>query len=273
VTVDVPAAATGGRKVTVRLPGRVGRDQIATALRDGGWDGFEPPMPTVFAACAHAESGVVYDIGANTGLYSVIAAKVNRANRVIAFEPFPPVMHHLRSTLRVNRCTSAVAVEPVAVGSAAGTAPLYIPLQDHGLVETSSTLSADFKDEYSEVIQVPVVTIDSFDAQRHPGRATVLKIDVESLEAEVLQGAVGVMRRDRPVVFCEVLPKGDAPAIDRLRDELGYVDIQLHTTLAEVGGRVSFDNRSWNHLLAPEERLDTVTKLLEACGLQVVTAT
>jgi FkbM family methyltransferase len=269
VAVDVPSAATTGRRVTVRLLGRVGTDQIATALRDGGWDGFEPPMPTVFAACAAAFPGVIYDVGANTGLYSVIAARVNKANRIYAFEPFPPVRAHLKSTLRVNHCGRSIAVEPLAVGSANGTASLYVPLQDHGLVETSASLSSSFKDEYSDVIEVTVVSVDNFTSDRRPGHVTLMKIDVESLEAEVLKGAVTLLTTDRPLVFCEVLPKGDAPAIENLRRTHRYIDIQLHPAHAAVGGSVGFDNESWNHLLVPEEKRDRVAQLLTDCGLEV----
>lgn len=227
-------------------------------------------MPTVFAACAAAFPGIVYDVGANTGFYSAIAARANKANRVFALEPFPPVRDHLHSTLRVNRCTGSVTVEPLAFGSANGEASLYVPLQDHGLVETSATLSAHFKDEYSEVITVSVVTADFFTRERGPGRVTLMKVDVESLEAEVLKGSIELLKTHRPLVFCEVLPKGDAKAIDAVKRSVRYVDIQLHPTRAVVGGEVSFDNDSWNHLLVPEEKQEPVVELLELCGLEVV---
>ncbi len=269
MTVIVPPAAIDGRRVTVRLPGRVGRDQIASALRDGGWNGFEPPMPTAFAACASAFPGVAYDIGANSGFYSAIAAKVARKNKVFAFEPFPPLHRNLGSTIRVNRCAARVAIEPLALGDSVGEATLYVPLQDHGLVETSCTLSPDFKDEYSDAISVQVLTVDAFSATRHPGRATVLKIDVESLEVNVLRGALHLLATDRPLVFCEVLPQGDAAGIDEIRQQLHYVDIQLHPSHAVIGEAVAFASEAWNHLLVPEEKLDLVRGLLARCGLGV----
>ncbi|HVV38623.1 MAG TPA: FkbM family methyltransferase [Acidimicrobiales bacterium] len=267
VTVSVPEVATGGVRVTVRLPGRAGRDQIATALRESGWTGFEPPMPTVFAACAATFPGVVYDIGANTGFYSVVAARVARANKVVAFEPFPPVLANLKSTLRVNRCSDRVHVEPAALSSAPGEATLYVPLQDHGLVETSATLSASFKEEYSDAIDVRVLTLDAYDESASPGRATLLKIDVESMEASVLRGALRILKTHRPIVFCEVLPSGDAKAIDAIRQQVRYTDIRLHADAAFIGSDVSFDPAGWNHLLVPDEKLERVEPLLTRCGL------
>jgi FkbM family methyltransferase len=272
VVVEVPAAAVGRPGVVVKLPGRVGRDQIATALRDGGWPAFEPPMPTLFAACVTTFPGVVYDIGANTGFYSVIAAAAHADNTIVAFEPFPPVCDDLVSTLRVNRCSARVRVEPVAVGSTPGEATLYIPLQDHGLVETSASLSAKFKETHGEAIAVQVVALDAYDASQQPGPATVLKIDVESLEAEVLRGAQQLMRTHRPLVFFEVLPSGDVESIERIRQETNYVDMRLHRDEVIVGQAVSFDPDGWNHLLVPAEKLRAVEDLITRCGLRLTAA-
>ena len=269
VRAEAPSDVVGGRRVAVKLPGRVGRDQIATALRDGGWFGFEPPMPSVFAACAATYPGVVYDVGANTGFYTALAAAANKANTVHAFEPFPPVLADLRSTLRVNRCGGRVHVEASAVGSALGDATLYIPLQDHGLVETSATLSPDFKDSYSASIPVQVMTLDSYDDERQPGRVTLVKIDVESLEIEVLRGATRLLATHRPLVFCEVLPSGDAAGIEQLRREARYTDIRLHRAQAIVGDVVGFDPDGWNHLLVPDEKVDAIVPLLRSCDLAV----
>ena len=268
MSVDVPSALVDGRRVTVKLPGRIGRDQIATALRDGGWGGFEPPLPSVLAACAATHPGVVYDVGANTGFYSVVAASVNEGNHVFAFEPFPDVFSFLTTTLKLNGLDDRVHAQPVALGAGVGRAPLYVPVQDHGLVETSSTLSRNFKPEHSQVIDVPVSTVDAFASERGH-RVSVMKIDVESCEADVLRGGAAVLARDRPLVFCEVLPDGDAVAIDKMRQDADYVDIRLHPTLAEVGGPVAFDAAGWNHLLAPKEMIDQVTALLVRCGLEV----
>ena len=267
VTVEIPPAAVGRAGVVVKLPGRVGRDQIATALRDGGWSAFEPPMPTLFAACVAAFPGVIYDIGANTGFYSAIAAAAHDANSIVAFEPFPPVCDDFTSTLRVNRCSMRVRVEPMAVGSTSGEATLYIPLQDHGLVETSASLSAEFKEAYSEAISVQVVTLDSYDAANRRGTATVLKIDVESLEAEVLRGGAQLIQTHRPLVFFEVLPNGDAEGIERIRREADFVDLRLHRDEVIVGQAVSFDADGWNHLLGPAEKLRAVAELVTRCGL------
>jgi FkbM family methyltransferase len=224
-------------------------------------------MPSVFAACAAEFPGVVYDVGANTGFYSVLAAAVSKENHVYAFEPFPPVLADLRSTLRVNHCSGRVSIQPVAVGRRREVATLYVPLQDHGLVETSATLSSDFKDEYSAEVEVPVIALDEFRPAASPERVTVIKIDVESTEAEVLAGAHGVLKDQRPVVFCEVLPKGDTAQIDEIRRRVRYVDIRLQPTRALIGGHVVFDDSGWNHLLVPGEKLDQVIELLDRCGL------
>ena len=267
VVVDIPRS-----DATIRMLTRGGRDQIAAHLQSDGWTGFEHPMPSVFAACVAAFAGNTLDVGANTGFYSVVATAVSASTKVIAFEPFPPVAFDLQSTLRLNRCTARVTVEPFAVSDAIGEATLFIPLQDHGLIETSASLSGDFKSEFSEAISVPVTTIDAYDAAHPSGPVSVIKIDVESLEAKVFAGGAAVVARDRPIVFFEVLPQGDVETIESFRATHDYVDMRLRETEVVIGDAVCFDQAAWNHALVPAEKTDAVRAILKPIGLSVQSA-
>ena len=249
VTVVIPETATGGAQAVIRMLNHGGRDQIAMHLQTGGWNGFEFPMPSLFAACVDAFPGTTLDVGANTGFYAVVAAAVNPSTTIIAFEPFPPVARDLRSTLELNDCASRVTVEGVAVSDHIGDAQLFIPLQDHGLIETSATLSGDFKESYSESLSVAVTTLDAYDESHAFAPVSVIKVDVESFEAQVLYGATQIVRRDRPIIFCEVLPQGDASRVDAFRVDHDYVDVRLHATDAVIGETVRFDDLGWNHAL------------------------
>lgn len=263
VTVSLPESNT-----FIKMFTRVESDQIAVALRNG-WHAFEWPMPSVFAAYVGRFPGVVLDVGANTGFYSIVAAAADTRNRVIAFEPFPPVLALLRSTVRLNRCEHRVAIAPIAVSNEVGHADLFVPLQDHGLVETSSTLNGEFKAEHSERVRVEMTTIDAYVDRLTLTNVTMIKIDVESFEAQVLSGAQQLMNRDRPVIFCEVLPQGDAARIDEIRAQHDYVDVRLHNTEAVIARTVEFDAAGWNHLLVPREQIETIRTLLGGIGLRV----
>ncbi|MEA2938634.1 MAG: hypothetical protein QOC56_2138 [Alphaproteobacteria bacterium] len=131
---------------------------------------------------------LVFDIGAHVG--DRVAAFRRLGARVVAAEPQPALIRTLRLLYGRDR---AVAIEPVAVGRAAGSADLKINLDN----PTVSTASDDFVraaqgasgwegQAWTRTLRVPVTTLDGLIA-RH-GVPAFIKIDVEGFEAEALAG-------------------------------------------------------------------------------------
>jgi FkbM family methyltransferase len=271
--VAVPMPRTGrGPTRRIRMATLEGRDQVARALWSGGWEGFEPPLPSVVAATMRRWPGTFLDVGANTGLYSIIATTAHDEATAIAFEPVPSIVSLLRSNLALNPAAARVRVDEVAIGDAAGTAVLHLPVpQADGTVETSASLEPDFKEQIGAVIDVRTSTLDeAWRSHGHPV-VTMIKVDVEGSEARVLGGAAEVIAAHRPVIALEVLDRVDPAPLDALRAALDYVDVSLSPHDAIVGWptvRVLPD--APNHLLVPPERLPAVVGDLRAVeGLRV----
>jgi FkbM family methyltransferase len=250
-----------------------GTDQIAAAMAAGGWLAFERPLPDVFAALVRAKRGLVLDVGANTGFYALIAMSVDPSVEVHAFEPFPPVLALLHDNVTINRARERVRVFEEAVGHTRGTAQLHVPTRPHGLVETSASLNPDFRlagDFPFTSVAVAVTTLDDHMASiGEHARVSVIKVDVESLEHEVLAGATTLLARDRPYVVVEVLPTSDIGALEQIRSSCGYVDVCLRPQEAIAGSPIAFDDDGWNHLFVPAEALDEAVSVIESCGLDV----
>jgi hypothetical protein len=72
-------------------------------------------------------------------------------------------------------------------------------------------------------VDVPLLSLDRFMAQREIERVDLIKIDTETTEPSVLRGMTEALRRDRPTMVCEIL-KGrvDAASIEALLRPLGY---------------------------------------------------
>jgi FkbM family methyltransferase len=156
------------------------------------WPGYaagttEPLVQEALAA--HLEPGAVfYDIGANVGFFTLIAARlVGPGGWVRSFEPHPETAEVLQHNLTVNNfenveiVRAAVGAEP-GTGKIAGNMPLTFHLADEG-------------------VEVPVVTLDEVVASYPP---TLIKIDVEGAEIDVLKGAEQTLLEYRPVIVCEV---------------------------------------------------------------------
>jgi len=131
---------------------------------------------------------LVFDVGAHVG--DRVSAFRRLGARVVAVEPQPAV----RATLKlIHGRDRAVAIEPVALGRAAGTIELNLNLAN----PTVSTASPDLiraaagapgweGQTWDESVTVPMTTLDALIA-RH-GTPAFIKIDVEGFEAEVLAG-------------------------------------------------------------------------------------
>ena len=139
-----------------------------------------------FASQAN-EDGVVIDVGANQGAYSLMCLKACAGARVYSFEPHPKTFLSLvqnlsgKNSLCINK----------ALGSSCGVLKLF----DYAHMDGSSHASL-----YSDVIeqmhckdsishQVDVTTLDSIIEEYEIQKIKLLKIDTEGYELEVLKGS------------------------------------------------------------------------------------
>jgi len=255
------------RRPSFKMNFEQGRDLVAADLWFKGFAAFERPMPQLFYYSAAVRPGRVLDVGANTGLYSFIAAAAHADNKVDAFEPYPPVIDLLEKNINLNRQFENISVHKLALGAESGSTELYIPLQDHGVVESSCSLNKTFKDDHSNVIPVTVTTIDQHLAESSSQRISLVKIDVEGTEADVLRGASNLLEKHRPLLFMEILPSADIEKINEIRDQSKYVSYQLHPDTVVREGRAEFHPNAWNHLFVPVEDRGFIPELARSAGL------
>ena len=174
---------------------------IGKGLRFNGTDGFpgymmgtSEPLEQETLAGLLKPGAVFYDVGANIGFYSTIAATiVGASGRVFAFEPFPIAARHCRANAELNGF-SQVSVVEVAIGNTDGVAMLE--LGDNSALHRLS--------ESAGSMQVPVTTIDSWLAQTGAPPPDVVMIDIEGNEIDALIGMMDTLGRNRPALMIEV---------------------------------------------------------------------
>jgi FkbM family methyltransferase len=155
------------------------------------------------------------DVGANRGVYSYRALEF--CSHVYALEAHPTLAAPLRRVLG-RRGT----VLNVAASDKRGNAQLAIPFRDGVEVDTRSTLEANANPGFElRTTSVETYPIDDLDL----GPVGVIKIDVEGHEHSVLEGAIGTLTHDKPVVIVECEERHHAGGVERtfsLLEGLGY---------------------------------------------------
>jgi FkbM family methyltransferase len=216
VDCELPGGAT------LRLWSRAD-DWVSNQVFWRGWMGYEPETSPVFFALAR-ESAVTLDIGAYVGFFALLAGHANPAGRVVAFEPLTEAFERLEQNVQRNRLENVACVR-AAVGGSTGTAAFFHVDSTPSGIPCSSSLSHEFMREAAGVrsSEVPVLRLDEFVDERRLGPVGLIKIDTETTEPDVLEGALSTLRRDRPAIVCEVLAgRQTGPRIEELLRPLGY---------------------------------------------------
>jgi FkbM family methyltransferase len=156
---------------------------------------------------------VVWDIGANIGLFSFAAASIaGPEGLVVALEPDAWLVQLLRrSALEQPAGSASVQVVPAAVASEVSLRTLCLASRSRAanyLAEFGTTQTGGSREQQSVIAVTLDWLMDSLPAP------SVLKIDVEGAELEVLKGAHRLFETVRPVVFCEVIPASEPGVTD-----------------------------------------------------------
>ncbi len=122
-------------------------------------------------------SDLFVDVGANVGVYTVLASTTGAS--CMAIEPVPATHASLLANLRLNDFGSRVRAFQVALGAASGTCPFTCDLDTMNHVVAANESS-------TATVQVPMTTLDELLRDERP---TLLKIDVEGYENQVFEGA------------------------------------------------------------------------------------
>lgn len=194
------------------------------------------------------EDAVVWDIGANAGLFALPAALHACRGRVLAFEPDVELAAILLRTLRLpsNRALD-ISVLAVALSDADATAAFEISKYSRAMnkLESVGRLHQDQVVAEERRI-VPTMRLDTL-AQSLPP-PTALKIDVEGAEMHVLEGGEATIARYRPVILVECTTELARP-IGAFFDRHGYV---LYDGARE--GRDPLPEPVWDTFAIPRER-------------------
>ncbi len=256
-----------GLRLRFHTYGPHGKDRIAVKLARRGLLGYEGETIRLFLALVK-ETRTVIDIGANTGLFALLAAAAEPTCRVWAFEPVPFIFDMLQKNIQLNKLENLEAVS-CAVSDVVGESTFFITRTNVG-IPTDSSSCQGFRDQVEE-FPLPTITLDEYMSQQGIDRLELLKIDAEATESKVICGAMQTIRRDRPFIICEVLENIDHSYLQQTLPAMGYQFFHItpeHLARhAHLQGKVNVEQR--NYLFVPAEKASALNGVCAKAGIAI----
>lgn len=201
------ARLPGGGTIELRYDEQIG----LSTLLNGTFEAAETKE-----LCRLARPGTTaIDAGANVGLFTIpLAASVGATGRVLAFEPTAETARRLQENVERNRLDNVTVVE-AALGARRGRGTLSIHADGayNSLTPAGSTQRAEIR----------VDRLDDVWEEAGRPEVSVLKVDVEGSELDVLAGGTALLRAARPAVLVEAAESSRAIEVRELLRSYDYV--------------------------------------------------
>jgi FkbM family methyltransferase len=185
----------------------------------------------------HGDGVVAIDCGANIGVHTVEWANAMTGwGSVLAIEAQERIYYALAGNIAINNCFNAIAIH-AAVSSEAGTLeipnPNYLVPSSFGSLELRQRAGNEFIGQPIDYAQNTVVIRKlSIDEIGLP-RVDFMKIDIEGMEMEALEGARQTIERSRPMMLIERI-KADPTQLIKWLEQRGYKVVQVGINMLAI---------------------------------------
>ncbi len=260
-TQRIPVVGT----ISLRLPNSKrlylrtdGNDGIAQILYHGGLYAYEGDTIRLFMKLLKY-SDIVFDVGASTGIYALIAATYNPIIKVYAFEPAPRTFDCLKNNVEINKLQN-LYIDSIAITNYDGNDTFYITSHD---IPIDSSLRQDHR-KVHKAISVHVLTLDTFVKTNNIEKVDLIKMDVEANEYKVLEGATNILEKDKPIIISEVLERKTVKFFNSILDNYGYKYFWISNKGLIEKKEVEFSGtRNLNYIFITENKIREVMDSIE----------
>jgi FkbM family methyltransferase len=183
---------------------------------------------------------VIVDVGANSGVYSLVAAAMNPAAQVHGFEPLMELFHRYERNCRLNGFDIYPHRTALSNETGLGVMQGWILEKRAGAAVTDGEI-------------VPMGRLDSLIEAEGIGRIDLAKIDVEGHEPEVLEGMGPFLEKCKPTLLIEVLTDRAGERLEAVLDNLRYVYFDLDDVGPPRRSRHIRASSHWNYLICQPE--------------------
>lgn len=186
----------GGRRFTIPVIREMGLGNLAAT---------EPWMMELILNLCNEKMGVFVDIGANIGQTLLKLKSVAPLMEYIGFEPNPACTYYLRELIKANQFEHSFVIP---VGCFDTDSVLELLYMGSSEVNSAASLIKNYRlnNKIYDKQYVPVFSFAHLQSMLNWQNISIIKIDVEGSELEVLQGLRETLKTQRPYLLVEILP-------------------------------------------------------------------
>lgn len=135
---------------------------------------------------------VVLDIGANIGNHTIYWGKITNVEKVYSFEPIKSTFEKLKVNVEINNLENKVKIYNVGVGKVLSRANI----DNYNATNCGASTIAICPNGNIEIITIDSLAIED--------KISLIKIDTEGFELDVLKGAVETIKKHKPLIYVEI---------------------------------------------------------------------
>ncbi|MDG6895652.1 FkbM family methyltransferase [Volucribacter amazonae] len=171
------------------------------------------------------EQSNIVEVGANLGLHTIPLAKKANKGKLFCFEPQRIIFQLLCGNITMNNLTNVYAYQQ-GVGREQSKCEIHSTNYNESWNYGSFSLDKSFSTEQDyqgeiETEQVDIICLDKHQQINQLDSLTLLKVDAEGFDLQVLQGAEKVIAKYQPIIFIEA-HFYQAPVLIRYLNQLNY---------------------------------------------------
>lgn len=239
---------------------------------------FEPWMLSLLNTISPFITNSFVDVGVNIGQTLLKVKSVSSKTNYIGFEPNPDCYNYLNRLVAINNFNNT-RIFQFGISNEVGHGVLYF--SNNSKTDASASIVNGFRNQSSikKRIHVPLTTWKAINSKENFDTVSVLKIDVEGGELEVLNSFKSCLISDKPIIIIEILPTYNAEnsfrinrqrKIEELLKELDYTIFRVVKNNDDLHGFKKLDaieihdNLSLcDYVLAPKTKEEAFCKRLK----------
>ena len=171
-------------------------------------------------------SKVILDLGANSGIYSLVAKSVNPSSKIHAFEPVDRVFKILKKNVSKNDFD--ITCHKKAVSNKDGIAFFYDDNEEFtqsvvvNMDLSETAIDRKVEEKTLHRVETETITLDTFIKENDITKIDLIKIDVETHEPEVFEGFKDNLEKFKPTLIVEIIRDHVALSLQETLSVLGY---------------------------------------------------